>query len=229
MNLCWVELKMKDSFKTGCFASNMVTISRLKPIGKMQSFGVNIETKLKIKSIVCITEWLCFSCGSPFRRWDLCQLNLLPIESVTDQDMFFELRAIQACSRIIRYFSVTALTKSVPQDLSIPNAHSVLHTKRMHYRHGCIIAFLGAHCVVKIVVVYTFVRNNSPNLWTNTWYRMKPDILSYYIKKSREEREEEHTLFSSALSLDQLFPFQLTNSQGQRLVLIINRKPTCKH
>ena len=37
----------------------------------------------------------------------------------------FPLKPLQAYSRIIRYFSVTALTKSVPQDLSIPNAHSV--------------------------------------------------------------------------------------------------------
>ena len=49
MNLCWVELKMKDSFKTGCFASKWLLEIDAKGTNqrKNQSFGVNIETKLK--------------------------------------------------------------------------------------------------------------------------------------------------------------------------------------
>ena len=71
MNLCFVELKMKDYFKTGCFASKWLI--KVEAKGTNQSFGVDIETKLKRR--VCVFRWLCVICRSPFCWWDLCQLN----------------------------------------------------------------------------------------------------------------------------------------------------------
>ena len=54
MNLCFVELKMKDYFKTGCFASKWLIKVEAKGTNQRenQSFGVNIETKLKRR--VCV-------------------------------------------------------------------------------------------------------------------------------------------------------------------------------
>ena len=86
MNLCLVELKMKDYFKTGCFASKWLI--KVEAKGTNQSFGVDIETKLKRR--VCVFRWLCVICRSPFCWWGLMPVELLPIESVTQQDMFFE-------------------------------------------------------------------------------------------------------------------------------------------
>ena len=71
MNLCFVELKMKDYFKTGCFASKWLI--KVEAKGTNQSFGVDIETKLKRR--VYVFRWLCVICRSPFCWWDLCQLN----------------------------------------------------------------------------------------------------------------------------------------------------------
>ena len=64
-------LKMKDYFKTGCFASKWLI--KVEAKGTNQSFGVDIETKLKRR--VCVFRWLCVICRSPFCWWDLCQLN----------------------------------------------------------------------------------------------------------------------------------------------------------
>ena len=49
MNLCLVELKMKDSFKTGCFASKWLIEIEAKGSNQRKnlSFGVNIEMKLE--------------------------------------------------------------------------------------------------------------------------------------------------------------------------------------
>ena len=47
--ICLVQLKMRDSFKTGCFASKWLIEIEAKGTNQRenQSFGVNIETKLK--------------------------------------------------------------------------------------------------------------------------------------------------------------------------------------
>ena len=58
MNLCFVELKMKDYFKTGCFASKWLI--KVEAKGTNQS-GVDIKTKLKRR--VCVFRWLCVFAG----------------------------------------------------------------------------------------------------------------------------------------------------------------------
>ena len=56
MNICLVQLKMRDSFKTGCFVSKWLIEIEAKGTNQRenQSFGVNIETKLKRR--VCCFE-----------------------------------------------------------------------------------------------------------------------------------------------------------------------------
>ena len=49
MNLCFVELKMKDSFKTGCFAFKLMIKIEAKGTNwrENSSLWVDIETKLQ--------------------------------------------------------------------------------------------------------------------------------------------------------------------------------------
>ena len=49
MNICLLELKMKDSFKTGSFANKWLIEIEAKGTNQRgnSSFGVNIDTMLK--------------------------------------------------------------------------------------------------------------------------------------------------------------------------------------
>ena len=82
MNICLVELKMKDSFKTGCFASKWLIEIEAKWTnwaGK-SSLLVDIETKLKYRK-ECVFRWLCVICwstfdGLDFNQSDFCRQRL---------------------------------------------------------------------------------------------------------------------------------------------------------
>ena len=59
MNLCFVELKMKDDFKTGCFASKWLI--KVEAKGTNQSFGVDIRNKLKTEECVFSDGYVSFA------------------------------------------------------------------------------------------------------------------------------------------------------------------------
>ena len=87
MNLCFVELKMKDYFKTECFASKWLILEGWSQ-GDQPEFWGGHWNKAKEKS-VCFQMVMCHL-PVTILLVGLMPVELLPIESVTEQDMFFE-------------------------------------------------------------------------------------------------------------------------------------------
>ena len=85
MNKCLVELKMKDSSKTGCFASKWLIEIDAKGANqrkKSEFWGKHLneakEKSMLFRMIICQL------------RAPILPVGLLSIESVTEQNMFFE-------------------------------------------------------------------------------------------------------------------------------------------
>ena len=100
MNLCLVELKMKYSFKTGCFSSKLlieIEAKGDKPQGKSEFWSEHWNEAKEKSMLFRMIMWQLRIAILPVRLLlvsillvGLMPVELLSIESVTDQDMFFE-------------------------------------------------------------------------------------------------------------------------------------------